>query len=252
VVRDLDWDGCEAVRDLGGLVTPHGVTASGVYVRGDNARNLTSPGWKQAWDYGIRTVLDLRSEAECVDDPPIPSQFTFRRISLFAHFNDDPTYRADLHARLSRRDAATQYRVLYSEALDLDRDRFAEALDVLVHSPHGVLFHCKHGKDRTGVLAALLLRLVGVSTDDAEADFLRTEARERGAATSALIDRRAPGGVITQVVEELETRHGSVGDYLSWAGVPEADLALITGEFAGGAASPDTSGASRCEAVASA
>jgi protein-tyrosine phosphatase len=181
----------------------HGVTASGVYVRSDNARNLSSLGWKQAWEYGIRTVLDLRSEAERVGDPPAPSQFEHRRISLFAHFDDDPTYRADSLARLSECDTATKYRSLYSEALDLDCRRFAEALDVLATSPRGVLFHCVGGKDRTGVLAGLLLRLVGVSMDDVEADYIHTEARARGRAESPPIDQSAPAGVITQVIEEL-------------------------------------------------
>jgi protein-tyrosine phosphatase len=233
VVHDLDWDGCFAARDLGGLATQRGVTASGVYVRSDNARNLSSLGWKQAWEYGIRTVLDLRSEAERVGDPPAPSQFERRRISLFAHFDDDPTYRADFLARLSECDTATKYRSLYSEALDLDCRRFAEALDVLATSPRGVLFHCVGGKDRTGVLAGLLLRLVGVSMDDVEADYIHTEARARGRAESPPIDQSAPAGVITQVIEELEARHGSIGDYLLRAGVPASDLALIVGEFAG-------------------
>lgn len=67
--HDLDWEGCFAIVDLGGLSTPHGVTASGVFVRGDNVRNLTPSGWRQAADYGIQTVLDLRSGAECVADP---------------------------------------------------------------------------------------------------------------------------------------------------------------------------------------
>lgn len=231
LVRDLDWDGCVAVRDLGGLAARDGVTRSGVYVRSDNARNLSSRGWKQAWDYGIRTVLDLRSETECLDDPPAPSRFEVRRISLFAHFDDDPVYREDLLARLSGRDEAAAYRVLYAEALDLDRGRFAEALGALATGPHGVLFHCAGGRDRTGVLAALLLRLAGVSIDDVEADYLHTGAR--GKAGSPNIDRSRPAGVITQVVEELETRHGSVGDYLLRAGVSNGDLALIAAALGG-------------------
>lgn len=238
VVRDLDWDGCVAVRDLGGLATPGGVTASGLFVRSDNARKLTSLGWEQAWGYGIRTVLDLRSEAECAGDPPAPGRFELRRISLFTHFDGDATYREDFLARLSGRDEATAYRVLYSEALDLDCSRFAEAFVVLASCPRAVLFHCVGGKDRTGVLAALLLRLVGVSIDDVEADYIHTEARAQGGVESPRIDRSTPAGVITEVVQELEARHGSIRGYLLRAGVSEADLALITGELAGGRASP--------------
>lgn len=233
-MRDLDWDGCLAIRDLGGLATPDGVTTSGVFVRSDNARKLTARGWEQAWSYGIRTVLDLRSETECVDDPPAPGWFEFRRISLFTHFDEDAAYREDFLARLSGRDEATAYRALYSEALDLDRGRLAEALDVLASCPRGVLFHCVGGKDRTGVLAALLLRLVGVSMDDVEADYVHTEARARGRAESPHIDRSTPAGVITEVVEELEAQHGSIRGYLLWAGVSDTHLVSIAGELAGG------------------
>lgn len=63
--RDLAWDGCLNARDLGGFTTPVGSTAFGVFVRSDNARNLTPAGWRAATEYGIRTVLDLRSDAEC-------------------------------------------------------------------------------------------------------------------------------------------------------------------------------------------
>ena len=234
LVRDLDWNGCVAVRDLGGLKTRDGVTATGIYVRSDNARNLTLPGWQRAWDYGIRTVLDLRSDAECENDPLVPAEFEFRRISLFAHFDENPAYRADLLSRVAGCDTSMAYRMLYSEALDLDRDRFVEAFGVLARSAPGILFHCVGGKDRTGVLAALLLRLAGVSMDEIEADYIHTEARARGRSESPHIDQSAPAGLISQVIAELEARHASVGHYLLWSGAPASDLGLIVGRLADG------------------
>jgi hypothetical protein len=51
----------------------------GVFVRADNARNLTPTGWRAASEYGIRMVLDLRSDPECEDDPPAHPDFTHRR-----------------------------------------------------------------------------------------------------------------------------------------------------------------------------
>src|SRR3954451_13879307 len=63
--RDLDWPDCVNVRDLGGIATTHGrSTALRAIVRADDAGRLTPDGWSQARTYGVRTVLDLRSDGE--------------------------------------------------------------------------------------------------------------------------------------------------------------------------------------------
>jgi protein-tyrosine phosphatase len=224
VPLDLDWDGCRNVRDLGGFATPAGLTAFGVFVRSDNARELTPAGWAAAREYGIRAVLDLRSEPECAADPPAQPEFAHKRLSLFDHFDGDAAYRADFLARVEGLGAAERHRLLYREALELDAARFAEAVGFLADREGGVLFHCAGGKDRTGVLAALVLRLVGVPVDAVAEDYVRSEARLR------LVDS-SPPGVIERVLAELEARHGSVAAYLRQAGVAEEALLDIRGRL---------------------
>jgi protein-tyrosine phosphatase len=231
VPRDLAWDGCVNVRDLGGLTTPAGTTALGVFVRADNARKLTPAGWRAASEYGIRTVLDLRSEPECAADPPAHPDFDHRRLSLFDHFDGDAEYRADVLARAASLDNTEKHRLLYREALDLDAARFAEAVGVLAEADGGVLFHCAGGKDRTGVLAALLLRLVGVAVDDVEADYVASQARLKRGPDAHLHDGSTPPHVIDRVLAELEARHGTAATYLLEAGASSEQLERIRLRF---------------------
>ena len=69
--RELAWDGCLNVRDLGGHTTQDGRgTRYGRVVRVDCVRQLTEAGWQAVSDCGIRTVLDLRGDYELRDDLP--------------------------------------------------------------------------------------------------------------------------------------------------------------------------------------
>lgn len=235
VERDLEWPGCVNVRDLGGLATAGGsVTAFGAVVRADNARRLTEAGWRAARGYGIRTVVDLRSDDERGADLPAPDDVEVETLSLFHDFDADPTYRADLVRRLEGCGIVDAYRLLYREALERHADRCAAALRLVAAAkPGGVLVHCAGGKDRTGVVAALLLRLVGVPTELVVADYERSEHR-LGVADSA------PAGVMDVVLGELEERHGGVEAYVRAAGVTDDEVARLRARL--GVARPERVG----------
>ncbi|GAB3566867.1 hypothetical protein GCM10027405_26490 [Arthrobacter alkaliphilus] len=53
------WEGFANVRDLGGLPTPSGRTQPGVFVRSEHPSRLTTTGWRQLHEYGIRTIVSL-------------------------------------------------------------------------------------------------------------------------------------------------------------------------------------------------
>jgi protein-tyrosine phosphatase len=219
VGRDLDWPGCVNVRDLGGLAAADGtVTVFRSIVRADNVRQLTARGWVEAREYGIRTVLDLRSDCERADDASAPPDLHFAAVSLFDDFDSDAAYRAELERRLVGRDIREAYRLLYTEALDRNRAMFATALQVIANARQGgVLVHCAGGKDRTGVLAALLLRLVGVPVATVACDYERSEHRLG-------IRDSAPVGVIDKVIETVEAEHDSVDGFFLNAGASNVDI----------------------------
>jgi protein-tyrosine phosphatase len=103
----------------------------------------------------------------------------------------------------------------------------------------GVLIHCAAGKDRTGLISALLLGLVGVPAETIAADYAMTAellrprdeawlaaaAPEERAEREALLARYAPRAeVMVEVLAGLEERYGGVEGYLRAAGVSPADL----------------------------
>ena len=77
--RELSWDGCINVRDLGGL----GRMRLGAVVRMEAPTRLSVEGWAAAWAYGVRTIVDLRHEDECRPDlVPRPTGITGVRVPL--------------------------------------------------------------------------------------------------------------------------------------------------------------------------
>lgn len=226
--RDLDWDGCANVRDLGGLRAGSGeTTALRVVVRADNARLLTAAGWQAAEDYGIAAVLDLRSERESLGDPSPHPAFVHAGVSLFEDFDGDPAYRRELVGRIAGCEPAEQYRILYSEALQRNAGRFGDALGVISRAlPGAILVHCAAGKDHAGVLAALLLRLVDVPIEAVESDYVHSETRLG-------VEGGAPPGVIGPVIEQLEAEHGGVRRYFLHARASAADLDRVARSLLG-------------------
>jgi protein-tyrosine phosphatase len=238
VERRLDWEGCLNVRDLGGHPTEDGgETRMGVVVRADSVRRLTEAGWQSLVDYGIRRILDLRLESELEEDPPgdLPVEVVHvsfledvpleRQIEIFQRWIDAP-------------DDVTATRDGYLEMLETYRANVAAAISAVAGAPEGgVLVHCMGGKDRTGLVAALLLRLAGVSVADIAADYgLSAEnikplwqvwVEDAGDENERELRRRlsaSPAEAMAQVLETLERERGSVRQYLLDAGASDKDL----------------------------
>ena len=239
--RTLLWDGCLNVRDLGGHPTQDGgETRFGAIVRGDSARQLSDSGWEAVVDYGIRTIVDLRFHDELEADPPGELPVDVVHVSLLGEgvATDADAWAAINAAAEAAPTAAGATQAVYLEFLERFRRRFGEAIGAIADAPDGaVLVHCQGGKDRTGLIAALLLRLAGVGIDEIaddyalSADNLRpqfqawfddapdAEERARRERISA-----TPRDAMAGVLEELEQRYGSVRNYLLAAGATEAQL----------------------------
>ncbi|MFF8830893.1 tyrosine-protein phosphatase [Streptomyces sp. NPDC015131] len=159
--RHLDWDGCFNVRDLGGVPTEDGrATRRGAVVRADSLDRLTEDGWRALYAYGIRTVVDLRNpEERGPDRGRRPDGVTTVHVPI------DDTADTALWTHLwdEGLDGTPLY---YRPFLDRKPERCAAAADAVARArPGGVAVHCGLGRDRTGLVALLLLALAGATAE---------------------------------------------------------------------------------------
>jgi protein tyrosine/serine phosphatase len=239
--RELSWDGCLNVRDLGGHRTEDGgETHFGAIVRADSLSQLTDEGWKAAVDYGISTVIDLRGDHERADDPPAELPVEVQHVP-FMEANQsgwEEIIEEVEAARSAAPDAATATRDVYLIFLEHFKRNAAAGIRAVANAPEGgVAVHCVGGKDRTGLLTAFLLYLAGVKVEQIAADYALSEERLRPRQAQWLEEAeteaerewlrqgsQTPAASMTGVFEELSGRYGSVEEFLRSAGLSDENL----------------------------
>ncbi|WP_019634594.1 tyrosine-protein phosphatase [Actinomadura atramentaria] len=218
--RWIELDGAVNVRDLGGLPTADGrATRLGRVLRADNLQDLSVADVRLLLDdYGLKNVIDLRSDTEVRLEGPGPlartPSVTLHHLSLFAEGGRNTDVAADVAAGAPDRidaDKVLPWQSRRSDGSEQDRsvshylgylrergDSIVAALRVMARTDGSSIVHCAAGKDRTGVVCALALESVGVHREAVVADYVATGdrlagilARLRGSGTYADdLDRR--------------------------------------------------------------
>jgi len=248
-VRDLAWQGCLNVRDLGGHPTGDGgETNYRAVVRADSIRQLTEAGWQAAVDYGVRTVIDLRGDHEREDDPPAELPVDVLRVPFMeADEREWKEIETEIEEAAAAPDVADATRDVYLIFLEHFKQNVAAGIRAVARAPEGgVVVHCVGGKDRTGLLTAFLLHLAGVDPEHIAADYALSEERLRPrhegwyaqAETEAELERlrrisQTPAESMAGVFAELGRRYGSVEGFLRSAGVSDEELALVHARLRG-------------------
>jgi protein-tyrosine phosphatase len=145
-----------------------------VLVRSDCVAYLTPEGVEAMREFGVKTVIDLRSASELAG----AQDERFPRATSGAAKASGVEY---LHralvdeATFDRMRGATNMLERYLLMLGYRQNGFRDIFESIAEADGPVLFHCMAGKDRTGLVAALLLELAGVSRDVIAADFTETD-----------------------------------------------------------------------------
>lgn len=230
VSGQLDIPGAYNLRELGGYPAYRGKTLYRRILRSGSLGEITPAGNRQLYAYGVRAIIDLRGKDEVESDPDALARrkdVDWRNVELFAYDLSDP--------RLDRGDDEGGYLAAGYFTMLANHDAICEIFDCLgsMRDNRCLLFHCSAGMDRTGVVAMLVLGLVGVPRDVIIADYaysFGTVAEvnaavfgaRRGSAQDALALRIH---AIEVTYDRLIDAYGSVRDYLLTCGVPEMRLA---------------------------
>ncbi|CAH1673608.1 tyrosine-protein phosphatase [Chelatococcus asaccharovorans] len=235
--RHLRLPDTHNIRDLGGYArTSGGMTQWRRVLRGDSLAHLTPAGRDRLLSERLTLVIDLRGPHELLIEPnPFAQEdrVTYRNIALFdamAPITMTPITMADTPFDMAAR---------YRDALDRCGPRLAQVLRTIAQAPAGmVLFHCSAGKDRTGIVAALLLRLADVGEDEIAADYALTATlatpmldRLRRAARERNVDRAhlelmlaSDASTMQAMLAHLRVQHGGITNYCRAIGLGSAEI----------------------------
>jgi protein-tyrosine phosphatase len=242
----LPLDGVFNFRDLGGYPTEDGrhVRWRTVF-RADGLGRLTADDLEALRPIALRTVVDLRTRRE-IDER---GRFPYERYPVAFHHLSvlDQTWDREV-ARREDLPAVDFLHRAYRTMLDEGGPRFAAAFGILAGADAlPAVFHCAAGKDRTGLLAALVLGSLGVDRASIVGDYALTAASMQRVLETMRRDPERAGAVdaaprsffaaepdaIDRVLDDLEHRHGSVRSYVRALGVDDdvlraLDAALLT------------------------
>ncbi len=233
--RRVDLGGVYNVRDLGGLPGLGGrLVRPDMLFRASSLHRLEDA---EAWeDFGARCVVDLRYDRER-DAFPLPDFITNDTHAplLPDHWRSDPVARQGTPAQFLSS--------VYNDILDVGADTIRDVLRSLARpDAYPAVFFCMAGKDRTGVLAAILLTLLGVSEEDVAADFELS-----GDEVVALVEHlrtfedfedhpmmnqpeellRAPRAAMELFLAEVNVRFGGLPAYVRTLDVDDATVAAL-------------------------
>ena len=236
LTRHIAIEGTHNVRDLGGYVTARGTKIPPRrFLRSDSLHRLAPGGTDRLIDEGLQYVIDLRTQTEVANAPSFFDHLEGVEYINLPMFDDlSPAALANAAAQHSH-----PLEPFYISALDTRGTAIRDILTYIARVQAGaVLFNCTAGKDRTGIIAALLLGLAEVSDEDIIDDYVLTEkmipklveeflsiSRENGGDVKRYAKLlESPADTMTKMLSHIRIEYGSVPNYVMHIGLEQKDL----------------------------
>lgn len=233
--RLIDLEGCLNFRDLGGYPTEDGRRVRWRHVfRSDALHMLTAADVACLRDeLRLSDVVDLRSSAERRSDPRRPLE----EIPIRSHHA--PLFDGDSQSSERRTEAEmVTLADRYVGLAEFAKPAIGRVVTLIAESAGPCVYHCAAGKDRTGVISAVLLGILGVRDEVIVADYaatrenldaiverlLSTEGYQTMLAALPPDTMHAEPATMIEMLARLRERYGSVCGYARAAGVSEGTL----------------------------
>ena len=219
-------------RELGGLPIDNKRQVKwGVLLRSDDVSKLSKKDQEELKAYGMDTVIDLRTPKEreatgyvLGEDLEIAKHY----ISLM--ISDDV-------ADITKSGTNITLGDFYCEMLDECQPLIKEIFEVFSNPQNkGILFHCAAGKDRTGVVAALLLKTLGVLDSDVIANYEVTYSH-LSVNPEIIIPKEqqhllySNRSNMVRFLEKLTKDYGTVENYLKTCGLSQEEIESIQNKY---------------------
>lgn len=235
ISKPIDLTGAKNVRDLGGYNTKEGkTTKSHSLLRADALHILTEEDCKKLYDYGVRCIIDLRSKEEAQREPD--------RLPMV--YDDVEYLQVPIqdHVRTNRyfEEFPPSMWELYRWLLDDSKESFRTIFKTMAKYENDcVMFHCSGGKDRTGTIAMLLLKLVGVDNETIIGDYAATADYMKDIFPRQVADLESRGLIVPHYVMEsppenmvktldyLKEKYDTIDNYFASIGLTNEEVTNV-------------------------
>lgn len=229
VSKPLPLTGAFNVRDLGGYPTATGATRYRQFLRADSLHALSEADKRFLYDYGVRCIIDMRGGSELARALfKAPDNIFYVNLPLLDHINSNEL----------EDEFPSSLRELYIDGLLKDsKEQIGRVLHTAAAYPEDcVLFNCSAGKDRTGMIAMLLLKLGGVPNEVIVKDYSASEhymkqvfaeqlarLRRMGMTNLEHLFRSEPADM-EAALAYFDGAYASCREYLEYISLPEDDI----------------------------
>lgn len=229
--RLLNLQGALNARDLGGLKGSNQAVPADRFIRTADLARLTDADKAALLKRGVALDIDLRTADEASKAPDALAtdpRFKYVRISLMG---DKPLDMTHMPSSLG---------ALYVRSLSDNQAQFKQVFEAMAAQKDGaVLYHCSAGKDRTGMISALLLSLAGVKRDAIVHNYALSayylKPMMAAPQTAAMLKQNpalaplmgSPADAMAQFLDAMQTQYGGAQGYLHKIGVSDSDIKLL-------------------------
>jgi protein-tyrosine phosphatase len=152
------------LRYLGGIKNSEGkILKDSLIYRSGNLHNLRKSSFDELTRMKINKVIDLRTKQEIAKEPDqLPKNMIYKVYSAFEDKNDEMrnAKQLALKGKISENDADKRMIKFYTDYVSENPEIIKKIITEILNSDQPILYHCTAGKDRTGIITALILKVL--------------------------------------------------------------------------------------------